>query len=409
MADEAALVFWNGTAWGPLPGGTVLQSITRLGLNTAADAANPFAAKLNKALWTARTAAEGGDGDLRYTLNKETAADVLSLLFQTGFSGRAEFGLIGDDNVTLKVSPDGSTFFGAMSVVKDNGRIRFNEPFFTHATINVKGKALTGAGDGYFCFTVTSTNADNTNKGGAVLTCAPYANANAPFMVLGPWANATQHVVYYGGGGWGCPEATHHQFFAGTHQPTVNNGSTLAFSVANTGVIAYRNCTPGTDNAFSLGTSALKWSVVYSNSGTINTSDARLKDDVRPVELGLAFVRQLEPVAFRWKVGGHDVSTEWRDDPEGKAGVGPVAVAVPTPKRGSRTHYGLLAQQVKTVLDAHGVDDFAGWTLADKGDPGSEQGLRYEQFIPVLMRAVQELADELDGMKAAAEDRRNGA
>ena len=30
-------------------------------------------------------AAEGGDGDLRYTLNKETAADVLSLLLQTAF------------------------------------------------------------------------------------------------------------------------------------------------------------------------------------------------------------------------------------------------------------------------------------------------------------------------------------
>ena len=40
-------------------------------------------------------------------MNKETAADVLSLLLQTGFSGRAEIGLIGDDDLLFKVSPDG--------------------------------------------------------------------------------------------------------------------------------------------------------------------------------------------------------------------------------------------------------------------------------------------------------------
>ena len=88
----------------------MLQNLALLGIGTTADATNPFSAKLNKALWTAKTAAEGGDGDLRYTMNKETAADVLSLLLQRGFSGRAEIGLIGDDDLTFKVSPDGSTW-----------------------------------------------------------------------------------------------------------------------------------------------------------------------------------------------------------------------------------------------------------------------------------------------------------
>jgi hypothetical protein len=57
-------------------------------------------------------------------LNKETAADVLSLLFQTGFSGRLEFGLIGDDNLTLKVSPDGSVWTTALTVDKTTGVLR---------------------------------------------------------------------------------------------------------------------------------------------------------------------------------------------------------------------------------------------------------------------------------------------
>lgn len=120
VRDEDICLVFDGAAWVPFGGGgaagSELQNLTRLGFGTAADAINPFSAKLNKALWTARTAAEGGDGDLRYTLNKETAADVLSLLFQTGFSGRAEFGLIGDDKITLKMSADGVAWTNAAAI-----------------------------------------------------------------------------------------------------------------------------------------------------------------------------------------------------------------------------------------------------------------------------------------------------
>jgi hypothetical protein len=63
-----------------------------------------------------------------------------------------------------------------------------------------------------------------------------------------------------------------------------------------------------------------------------------------------------------------------------------------TMRTGQRTHYGLLAQEVKAALDREGVDDFAGWVLGDKTDPGSTQGLRYDQFIAPLIKAVQELS-----------------
>ncbi|KTS38110.1 hypothetical protein NS228_18110, partial [Methylobacterium indicum] len=89
VADEVDLYTFTGVAWASFRSTlTVLQNLTRLGIGTTADAANPFAAKLNKALWTALTAAEGGTGDLRYTLNKQAAGNTLSLLFQSGFSGR---------------------------------------------------------------------------------------------------------------------------------------------------------------------------------------------------------------------------------------------------------------------------------------------------------------------------------
>ena len=126
VVDEAMLVFWTGSAWSPFSTAvTMLQNLTRLGIGTTADATNPFSAKLNKALWAARTIAEGGDGDLRYTLNKEAATDVASFLLQTGFSGRAEFGLVGDDDLSVKVSADGTTWLEALRVDRTTARLSF--------------------------------------------------------------------------------------------------------------------------------------------------------------------------------------------------------------------------------------------------------------------------------------------
>ena len=126
VKDEDQLVVRDGGGWIPL-GERIgaLQQLTRLGLGTGADAANPFAAKVNTALWTARGAGEGGDGDLRMTLNKEAPTDVLSLLFQSGWGGRAELGLIGDDDLTLKVSADGGSWRAAMVVDRTSGAVAF--------------------------------------------------------------------------------------------------------------------------------------------------------------------------------------------------------------------------------------------------------------------------------------------
>lgn len=126
VLDEAALLVRNEEGWQPaVPPPGVLQDLSLLGVGTEADAENPFAAKLNKALWTARYDAEGGDGDLRYTLNKEASGNVLSLLMQTAWSGRAEIGLIGDDDLSLKVSADGTSWNEALAVDRATGIVRF--------------------------------------------------------------------------------------------------------------------------------------------------------------------------------------------------------------------------------------------------------------------------------------------
>ena len=155
---------------------------------------------------------------------------------------------------------------------------------------------------------------------------------------------------------------------------------------------------PVTDNAYTCGANGFRWSAVWAANGTIQTSDENAKTDIVPASLGLDFVNALQPVSYKFKVGGNKViGQEYLDEngdviPEGEKvpenAVPGRVVAEPVP--GKRTHWGLLAQQVKSVLP-DGVD-FGGWVKTDMEDPNSEEGLRYEEFIAPLIKAVQELS-----------------
>lgn len=125
VEDEQALLHYDGATWVDFSTLLSLQNVPLLGVGTTADAANPFSAKFNNALLTAKYVAEGGDGDLRIKANKEAAADTASYLFQTNFSGRAEFGLVGNDDFTIKVSPDGSAWIDALTIDKATGEVRY--------------------------------------------------------------------------------------------------------------------------------------------------------------------------------------------------------------------------------------------------------------------------------------------
>jgi hypothetical protein len=126
VADEGALLAWTGSAWIDAVGAlSSLNNMTLLGVGTTADATNPFSAKLNNALWTARYGGEGGDGDLRYKLNKEAPGRTLSVLMQSNWSGRAEIGLVGNDDLSFKVSADGDAWKEALVLDRVTGAARF--------------------------------------------------------------------------------------------------------------------------------------------------------------------------------------------------------------------------------------------------------------------------------------------
>jgi len=169
---------------------------------------------------------------------------------------------------------------------------------------------------------------------------------------------------------------------------TTPNGSTTR--VGRVRVTNAGHLVPIVDNSYSCGESGARWNVVYAASGTINTSDARDKVDVEDLSLGLDFVNSLRPITHKWRVG-HNVPVPDVDSSPDHEGNLPVKiVAVP----GSRRHAGLLAQDVRAALCERGID-LGMWTLDDATDSDSRQGLRYDQLIPVLIKAVQELSARL--------------
>ena len=163
----------------------------------------------------------------------------------------------------------------------------------------------------------------------------------------------------------------------------------IPLQVLGSGSVATGLLFPGTDNAHTCGQSGNRWSAVWAVNGTIQVSDERDKTDIAPSALGLEFINALNPVSYKWKVGGNRV-VETNEQGE--------VVSVES-VAGERTHYGLLSQEVKESLPEGA--DFGGWVLTDKDDPDSPQALRYDQFIAPLIKAVQELAAKVEELETA--------
>jgi hypothetical protein len=123
VADDVMFVF-DGTHWRDLRDLPVtLDNAVHVGINTTASSPNLLSVKSNAALLTAINVADGGNGDARLQISKESAAKTASVFFSDAFSGRAEFGLLGSDAFKLKVSADGSSWAEAFTIDQSTGNL----------------------------------------------------------------------------------------------------------------------------------------------------------------------------------------------------------------------------------------------------------------------------------------------
>lgn len=113
--------------------------------------------------------------------------------------------------------------------------------------------------------------------------------------------------------------------------------------VANGGVWAYvakngANLRPAIDNDMALGSGSARFSVVYAAAGSINTSDAREKTEVRPLsvdELAAA-------VALGREIGAY----KWLESIRAKGDA-------------ARLHIGMTVQRAIEIMASYGLDPFA--------------------------------------------------
>jgi hypothetical protein len=111
------VVSGGGTVWVLDSGANIV--VNRLGLGGATpDATNRLSINSPAALFN------NAGTSFQMTLNKAASSDDALLVFQTGFSTRAIFGTGGSDDFTIKVSPDGSSFFDGLTIIRSTGKVR---------------------------------------------------------------------------------------------------------------------------------------------------------------------------------------------------------------------------------------------------------------------------------------------
>jgi hypothetical protein len=114
LTPEGAVVFDPVTGWN-----APLAQSPQIGVNAIADSTNRLSVSAPATLLN-----HEGAGHL-LKINKAGVTDTASLLYQTGFSGRAEMGLAGDDAFSLKVSADGSVWTEALRAAPATGVVAF--------------------------------------------------------------------------------------------------------------------------------------------------------------------------------------------------------------------------------------------------------------------------------------------
>jgi hypothetical protein len=171
----------------------------------------------------------------------------------------------------------------------------------------------------------------------------------------------------------------------GFYRPGANN---IAVSVAGTKVADWQAdgiLRPGADNTYSLGSGSFRFSQVYAATGTINTSDARLKT-VR----GELTEQEMEA----WSNVRH-VMFKYNDRIDAKG------------EPDARLHAGYLAQEVQQAFIAAGLDPstYALWCEDDIRVPviKTRPATRQKQVIKEVTRPVIDVVDGVAVMNKVVE------
>lgn len=172
------------------------------------------------------------------------------------------------------------------------------------------------------------------------------------------------------------------------------NSASSAGSASDLGGTVYisgaSNFRPYSDGSIACGTTSGRWSMIYALTGTVYTSDRNQKNTIKDAdERYLRFIDKVKPQTYKMNIN-----------------------------TSNRTHVGFIAQDVEEAMKECNISDkeFAGFIKSPKYDKitdgeydptgnliGYDYGLRYDEFIPLLLLKIQDLQKQVDDLKVKGE------
>ena len=153
---------------------------------------------------------------------------------------------------------------------------------------------------------------------------------------------------------------------------------------ANQIVIGY-DCQGIGDNYFTFGKSGNRvYNQFTANASWTQSSDERLKTNIKNDVLGLEFICKLKPRTYTWKPSNEipkELTGHYKENNEKDTNV---------------VMNGFIAQEVKEALNAVGNPTFSGWSI----EPDGTQAVSREMFVLPLVKAIQELKTIVDAQAA---------
>lgn len=163
-------------------------------------------------------------------------------------------------------------------------------------------------------------------------------------------------------------------------------GTTLTFRFASAGNVSYGYVRPSADNTYTCGHPSFKWTVVYAQTGTINTSDEREKTFEEILEAEHLAAQDIKKVIRKYRFNS----------------------SIAEKGEGARLHFGVAAQQVGEIMMNHGldphdysffcfdewksepekIDEVSGKVVEPAIQAGNRYGIRYDELLCFIIAAM---------------------
>jgi hypothetical protein len=209
----------------------------------------------------------------------------------------------------------------------------------------------------------------STFNGSSPLTVS-YNTIGAP-STSGSGASGTWGINVTGtsAGLTGSPSITVTSVTAGSATNALSSsGSNTTLGNGTVQVVPATGFAPTADNSYVLGGPSNRWSTVYAGNGTINTSDARQKQQDRPLsEAEKAVAIRIKGIIKTFKF---NKAVEEKGDK-------------------ARIHVGVYAQELADAFAAEGLDAHQyGMFCYDEIEGGDIYGVRYEELLAFVIAAM---------------------